>query len=305
MSFSGCMEFAHLKAHDSLFQANSQAGSFLLKASSDKLEFFHVYAQAGRTLLMHPNESKGGLCIFYILRGKAVCSEKKITAGESDTIAVKNLSKTVIFKIIEDTEFLVVTEIKFFQKQVAFFMKMSDAMNKIQKKDEYTANHCNRTGELALHLGQIMGLNDEALNDLVFAAKLHDIGKTKIPTAILNKPAIYNPAEYELIKNHPVHGFNMLKNHVPDAVSLIIRQHHEKCDGSGYPDQLCSSQILAGARILAVADVFDALTSNRPYRSALPVWRAFSCIRKMAGYWWDRDAVESLYSYLATNYCEC
>ena len=139
----------------------------------------------------------------------------------------------------------------------------------VAQKDPYTAGHNERVARIAVALGQIMGLGADRLETLRLAANLHDIGKVNVPAKVLNKPGRLTPEEFAQVQIHPQAGYDILKN-IPFSgpVAEIVLQHHERQDGAGYPRGLCGEEILLEARILAVADVYEALTSNRPYRTA-------------------------------------
>ncbi len=145
-------------------------------------------------------------------------------------------------------------------------------LSKIRAVDEYTYCHGLNVSLLCTLLGKWLNLHSTQIKMLSEAGLLHDIGKSKIPPKILNKPDKLTPAEYEEIKKHPVHGYNILEKSVgiPKDIALAVLMHHEREDGSGYPFGLKSSQIHHFAKILAVVDVFDAMTSNRVYKKRQP-----------------------------------
>lgn len=142
--------------------------------------------------------------------------------------------------------------------------KLTDSL---EEKDDYTKGHCERVTEYSLAIAKRMGLNEEELLSLEFAGLLHDIGKVGIPNEIINKKGILTNEEYEIIKKHPIIGYNLLKE-MPflDSCNRILLQHHERVDGRGYPYGLEADDIDKLAKILAVADAFDAMTTLRPYR---------------------------------------
>jgi len=140
----------------------------------------------------------------------------------------------------------------------------------VEQRDPYTAAHQHRVAELSRKIGEQMGLEDCRLNNLEFAALVHDIGKALVPLAYLNKSGPLCDVEFSVIQKHPVCGYEMLcKTSQMEPVAQIVLQHHERMDGSGYPQGLSGNQILPEARILAVADTIDAMTSHRPYRASL------------------------------------
>jgi putative two-component system response regulator len=164
----------------------------------------------------------------------------------------------------------------------------------IEAKDPYTRGHCDRLAKLAVALAQHLGLSEEQLLALRRAGIVHDIGKVGVPEHILLKPGPLTDEEWRIMKEHPVIGERIcapLKSF--RLVLPIIRHHHEKLDGSGYPDGLKGAQIPLTARILQVVDVFDALTTDRPYRKALSFEAAFALMRaEVERGWWDRRLVE-------------
>jgi len=154
----------------------------------------------------------------------------------------------------------------------------------IEKKDPYTAGHQNRVAQLALAIGKELGLSEERLEDLRFASLLHDIGKIHVPAEILNKPYSLNKVEMGLIKTHPRIGYEILKSiDFPGPVPEIVLQHHERIDGSGYPDAISSKDILVEAQILGLSDVFESMSSKRPYRAALGIESALKEIEESSG----------------------
>ncbi len=137
----------------------------------------------------------------------------------------------------------------------------------IEAKDKYTHGHSERVTEFAMLLAEEIGLSAKELDTIKLTALLHDIGKIAVPERILNKPSRLSDAEFLLIKNHPVHGAEILRNIANfDEVIEGVLHHHEKWNGTGYPDGLAGEDIPFNARLLAIADAFDAMTSSRPYR---------------------------------------
>lgn len=140
-------------------------------------------------------------------------------------------------------------------------------LQNLQVTDEYTFRHSIDVGTTAMLIGKQIGLGDDQLRDLVSGGILHDLGKMDIPKSILEKPARLSNEEFEVIKTHPVHGFERIKDtNVSDDVKEAVLQHHENVDGSGYPQGLTSDQINPYAKVMTISDVFDALLSDRPYK---------------------------------------
>jgi PAS domain S-box-containing protein/putative nucleotidyltransferase with HDIG domain len=163
-----------------------------------------------------------------------------------------------------------------------------------EKRDPYTAGHQQRVSALAVAMARRMGLDDERVEGLRMAGLVHDLGKIQIPAEILVKPSRLTEMEFGLMRTHSEAGWDILR-HVPFpwAVADFVHQHHERLDGSGYPQGLSGDAILPEARILAVADVVEAMSSHRPYRAALGVERALEEIRAGRGTVYDADAVDA------------
>lgn len=142
--------------------------------------------------------------------------------------------------------------------------------NALEAKDTYTRGHSNRVARCSVAIATRMGMDEESVKNINFIALLHDIGKIGVPDAVLNKPSALTDEEYAIIKQHPTTGYDILKDIriIPD-VHLGALYHHERYDGTGYPHGLKGEDIPLIARIIAIADTYDAMTSNRAYRKAL------------------------------------
>ena len=164
----------------------------------------------------------------------------------------------------------------------------------IETRDPYTAGHQKRVSDLARAIATEMKLSSEDIDAIRMAASIHDLGKISIPAEILSKPGKINEFEFRLIQNHPQIGFEILRTiEFPWPIAEIVLQHHERINGSGYPNGLRGEEIHLIARILAVADVVEAMVSHRPYRSALTLGEALHEITKNRGTLYDPDAVDA------------
>jgi HD-GYP domain-containing protein (c-di-GMP phosphodiesterase class II) len=164
----------------------------------------------------------------------------------------------------------------------------------MEARDRYSGGHTKRVTDYALVLAAELNLPAPERRQLQAAGPLYDIGKIGIDDAILRKPGKLTPGEFEAMKSHTVMGAAMLEGiSTMKSVVPIVRHHHERWDGTGYPDGLGHEQIALSARIMAVADAFDAMTSTRPYRAALPVQLAFREILNKAGAHFDPDCVQA------------
>lgn len=175
-----------------------------------------------------------------------------------------------------------------------FFGTIGAICSALDEKDKYTIGHSHRVTTYALIIGNAMNLNENQLNMLKIAGLLHDIGKIGIKESILNKPGKLTDDEFDEIKTHPEKGCNIIKN-LKQLGEVIdwVRYHHERYDGKGYPNRLAGDEIPLGAAILAVADTYDAMTSDRSYRKGLPHEIAYNEIKRCSSTQFNPTVVEA------------
>jgi HD-GYP domain-containing protein (c-di-GMP phosphodiesterase class II) len=178
-------------------------------------------------------------------------------------------------------------------QQRQFFTMVTALAEALDRRDPYTGGHVRRVVSYSLLLGFQMVLGREELRDLWLASTLHDIGKIATPDHILGKPSPLDPEEVEIMKRHPVDGAAIVSHLANDNVLKGVRNHHERVDGKGYPDGLSGDDLPPVARIIAVADTFDAMTTSRPYRAGLPPEKAAREIVASAGTQLCPDVVEA------------
>jgi PAS domain S-box-containing protein/putative nucleotidyltransferase with HDIG domain len=173
----------------------------------------------------------------------------------------------------------------------------------IAARDPYTADHEKRVTELAVAIAGMVGRDEASTEGLRLAGLVHDIGKLTVPAEILNKPSLLTPIEFELIKGHALAAYEILKSiEFEYPVADIVVQHHERLDGSGYPAGLAGDEILKEARILAVADVVEAMASHRPYRAALGIDAALAEVHAGAGVRYEAEAVAACEQLVAQGF---
>ncbi len=164
----------------------------------------------------------------------------------------------------------------------------------VEERDSYTAGHQRRVADLCSAISSELGLSEDRRHGLHLAASIHDLGKISIPVELLTKPRRLTAMEFAMVKEHPTIGFNIIKNvNFPWPIAKIIQQHHEKIDGSGYPNGLKGNEILLESKILAVADVVEAMASHRPYRAALGIEAALTEITAQRGIKLDAEVVDA------------
>ncbi|MEN6465779.1 MAG: HD domain-containing phosphohydrolase, partial [Syntrophaceae bacterium] len=180
------------------------------------------------------------------------------------------------------------------QVRVAIGTTIQVLVSAVEGKDRYTSGHQRRATDLARSIATDMGLPRERIEGLRMAGIVHDIGKLTVPSEILNKPGLLSFLELSLIKEHAQSGYDILKNvKSPWPLADIVHQHHERIDGSGYPQRLRGEEIMMEARILAVADVIEAMCSHRPYRPAAGIDAALEEIEKNKGRSYDPVVADS------------
>ncbi len=169
---------------------------------------------------------------------------------------------------------------------------VSSIAKMVELRDPYTSGHEERVGNLAARIAEEMGLVSDTQYGLKIAGLVHDIGKISIPSEYLTKPTRLSKDEFNIIKTHAENGYEILKNiDFPWPIATVAYQHHERIDGSGYPNGLKGDEIILEAKILAVADVIESMATSRPYRHALGLEQALSEVERNAGITFDADVV--------------
>jgi PAS domain S-box-containing protein len=193
-----------------------------------------------------------------------------------------------------------IKSIKFEQKKsqlqlIQSFKGIAQAMGKIvEQRDPYTAGHAEGVSRLSVAIGQQMGMDKDTIEGLRVSGLLHDVGKISVPAEILTKPTRLTDLEFGMVKLHSRTGYEILKNiNFPWPVATVTLQHHERLDGSGYPDGLKGEQIIKESRILSVVDVVDAITNHRPYRPARGLGAAIDEIKKGRRVIYDHEVVDA------------
>ena len=219
-----------------------------------------------------------------------------LTASEDRVAGIEAGADDFLLKPVEREQLMARVRSLLKQKAYTDELERAEAVlfalaRSIEGKDRYTEGHCERLADYSARLGTHLGLPPLEIEALRRAGIVHDIGKVAVPDAILHKPGPLTRREQTILQRHPIVGEGIcepLKSF--QLVLPIIRHHHEKMNGSGYPDRLCGEEIPLTARVLQIVDVFDALTTARPYKQALSTGKALAMIeREVKKGWWDRD----------------
>jgi len=271
--------------------------------SRDELMGMNIYdleSPAYKKMVRKRNREliKRGVTIF---ESAHVCKDKSLMPVEIKSRIVKSNGEKLVLSVARD-----ITERKRGQEELErSYQKLQRAMEgttlafelATEMRDPYTSGHQRRVTKLACAIAVEMGISKERIEGLHMAGSIHDVGKMYVPSEILSKPGQLTDAEFSLIKVHPQAGHDILKAaEAPWPVDEIVLQHHERMDGSGYPCGLSGENILLEARILAIADVVEAMSSHRPYRPGFPVDTALLEITQKKGILYDCDAVNACMS---------
>jgi len=248
---------------------------------------------------------QSGQEIPFIIVSGAIGEETAVElmkAGAQDYVMKDRLSRlgSAVEHALKDTENLrerKLAEEKLLKSYESLKKTLNDAINTmiqiLELRDPYTAGHQRKVADLATAIAAEMKLEETRIEQLRTAALIHDIGKMYIPTDILSKPGKLADIEFSLIKAHAQYGYDIVKGmDFPGVVAQAVLQHHERMDGSGYPGRLKGEDTLLEAKILAVADVIEAMASNRPYRPALGVDKALEEVSKNRCKLYDPDVVD-------------
>jgi len=230
---------------------------------------------------------------YYCKDGTTVWAESKFSV-----IRDENCKPVSILAEARDITERRLAEDKLAKSYESLKKTLNDAINTMVKivelRDPYTAGHQQKVAELATAIARTMRLEETRIDQLQMAAVTHDIGKMYVPSDILSKPGKLSKIEFDLIKTHPRSGYDIVKGmDFPSSVADAVLQHHERLDGSGYPGRLKGEDVILEAKILAVADVVEAMASHRPYRSALGINKALEEISENSGKLYDPDVVDA------------
>ncbi len=259
--------FINQKNHASV---NVSAGdSYLnLLAKRQDLEIMVQTLRASATVWITPAEDRDTLEFFYILSGGIVLClkdepEAQLQIGEC--FYVEGLTSDLHLKMLQDTKLLYITNRPMFDYVFGYQGDLNDLLHQIDTKDNYTYKHCCNVMNYSKLLMCKLEKDEAKIHDIVTAALFHDVGKCFIPDEILQKPTRLTNEEFRKIMKHPLYGARLLEQKFSRNIADIVKAHHERLDGSGYPYGLSGEEISLEGRIIAIADAFDAMTTKRPY----------------------------------------
>jgi putative nucleotidyltransferase with HDIG domain len=275
-----------------------QIGSKLDKADAYKV-IGRAYRETGRHALA---ESRLRAAVELAVSTGSILSEAEATrelallfqamGRNQEALRLLNTAHRLFGRLDARVD-LVDVSTKVHRLEETYFAVVRDWGQSIESSDSYPFGHCERVASLAVALAQELRLDEEQQTTIRIGAYLHDLGKVRVPHEILNKPGALSPEEFRVIQMHPVWGLELLATvEFPWDIKPIIRWHHEKYDGTGYPDRLQGDEIPLNAQIICIVDVYDALTTTRSYRPALPHVEAMIKIQECR-HWWRPDVYQA------------
>ncbi|HEY8196567.1 MAG TPA: HD domain-containing phosphohydrolase [Gemmatimonadales bacterium] len=275
-----------------------QLGSKLDKADAYKV-IGRVYRETGRHALA---ESRLRSAIDLAISTGSILSEAEADremallyqsmGRNQEALKLLNAAHR-LFGRLEARVDLVDVSTKVHRLEETYFTVVRDWGQSIESSDSYTFGHCERVAGYAVALARELGLDEEQQTAIRIGAYLHDVGKVRVPHEILTKPGALSAEELRVIQMHPIWGLELLATvEFPWDIKPIIRWHHEKYDGSGYPDRLKGDEIPVSAQIICIVDVYDALTTTRSYRAAMSQTDALATIRESSS-WWRPDVYQA------------
>jgi HD-GYP domain-containing protein (c-di-GMP phosphodiesterase class II) len=248
----------------------------------------------GVFLYTNPTEHDDLIKSYTMIEGHLMDLQTKEVLTVGDVFVIDSEKGIHAFYTLEDT--LLIIHEQQSPKSITSFIETSSTMihmlSDIQAKDNYTKEHCDRVYHLAKEMGLALNYHSKQIYNLNKASRFHDIGKVYIEDDILNKPTRLNGQEFERMKEHPTLCREIILEKFDEEVFKIINQHHERVDGSGYPAGLKGDQIVEEAKILAICDSFDAMTTDRIYKKGMTKEDAFEELESLAGTYYDGTLVK-------------
>lgn len=230
---------------------------------------------------------------YYVLSGTCKLLDTNEILNSGDLIICNQLKQVVSIQAIEKTEILIVTtHYSSYETIKKSNIKLDHLLTEIQLKDHYTKVHCENVHGLTKKMALSLGYVSEKLYAITKAAMYHDIGKIDIEDSILNKPSQLTEEEYLHIQKHVENAKRFIIDNYNDYIYQIISQHHERLDGTGYPKGLLGEEIMEEAKIIAICDSYDAMTSNRVYQTSKSREEALSELKMLAGIQYDAYLVD-------------
>lgn len=281
------------EGNDFILPSNDTVLSLL--AEYDNVEIMLQTIKSDVIMWITPSDDPEMMEFFYILSGSLVLKNENetIVLNKNDCFYVAGLKREVLLKSDTPLKLIYVTSRPMYNNLDNFNCDLNELLTKINEKDSYTEGHSKRVMEISVKICESMNLIDTAMNNIAVASLFHDVGKCFIPDEILKKSGKLERDEWLYIIKHPINSRRLLENKFGKEIANICQMHHERLDGSGYPYGLKEDEIPTEARIIAVADCFDAMTTKRPYNDAKTQEEAISELESKKELY-DQDIVAAL-----------
>jgi HD-GYP domain-containing protein (c-di-GMP phosphodiesterase class II) len=278
-------------------RVDKRTTSLELLAMSGSLEITRQRIEAGKHFNLYAADEWAGFEFMYLLSGVLALEDGKggeVPIQVGDYLYHNGLPEEAYFRVETDVELLLVCTPPSFHLIRDDMQEIMALARSVEEKDSTTEGHCSRLERLATLTGERLGLPGKQLIALSYGAYLHDVGKVMVPDAILGKTSALTDHEWEEMQKHPDHGAEMLsKKQYLAGAAEVVRAHHERFDGTGYPRGLSGEEIPIGARVVAVVDTYDAIVSTRPYKKAAAREKAIRELEKNAGSQFDPRVVKA------------
>jgi HD-GYP domain-containing protein (c-di-GMP phosphodiesterase class II) len=289
-----------IKNGDCLEEVSKNNTKVKLLARAGEMEVMLQTIKADQPFTLTP---WSGSEFFYILDGSLVCTidGEETVLGPGDYLQATQLVQPAYFRTVNKLTILYLASPPVFSYISDTIRQWQDLATDIELKDMYTEEHCQRIQKIATRIGERLRLSGGQMQRLIDSAYLHDLGKTVVPEEVLAKPGRLSQEEWEHIRRHPTAGRQMLEDTFLEEVGQVIEQHHEREDGLGYPLGLTGREISIEAKIIAVADAFDAMTSDRPYRKAMSTEQALAELVRLKGQQFSPEVVDAFMEIVAED----
>ncbi len=281
------------KAGAYLERVTQESGTLSLLAKAGDFEVMEQVVKAGREFCVFPGNNEDLIEFFFIMSGKILCDIDNTQLKSGDIFYVNKLNQPVYFTVLEEVRLLYIINDSLFIMLSDSIKKLTAKLSIIEKKDVFTEKHSERVMQLTIDLARKLNLDGINMMELTYASLFHDLGKIDVPDEILLKPARLTSEEFEYIKKHPGIGKSFADEISYMAIGEIIEQHHERMDGTGYPNGLKGNEIRVESRIIAVVDSYDAMTSDRSYRKAMTKDQAVEELIKYRGSHYDPTILDA------------
>jgi HD-GYP domain-containing protein (c-di-GMP phosphodiesterase class II) len=273
------------------------------KFDEENFEINVYEMKKGGSFYLTPPENLKGYKSYLIVKGQISEQETQNIYESGDILLLKSTDDYVIIDIIEDATLYLTTSggssYKETEKRFEFANQM---LEEIQKKDDYTNQHCFRVFSLAKDMAPYLELHGKMLYAFLTAARYHDLGKISVSDRLLKKPGQFTEHEFISMKDHVLETRRLLESVVEEEVCLIAEQHHERLNGSGYPYGLKTNEISELGKALAVIDTFDAMTTDRVYKKGKTITEAFKELYNMADSHYERTYIDLLEKIVKTSH---